>query len=455
MTSQWEKLKNEGNNLLKDGNCQAAIEKYTEAINLCEEKDVASLQILYSNRSAAYLKNGEYEKALNDAEKCIDIAPDWVKGYGRKAAVLKEMKNLHEAINVANEGLKLESTNVALKTIKKACETSLVSAKLNGVWHGVVSDEVGGYLQIFDFLNESDVRVTVLGTIVDAKFELNVDGMPYPHLDMSVPSSPGNAFVRHIYKFANNDNELYLCSPYLRPPEERPTEFTGAGLVIMKRGPYVPSDEEKKEREQLMSRPLQDRVSMFLEQCIEAVPKFDVRPVEGDSDIDVGKKLTANVKFQTFYQGLIERLGADAEQHVKELVVGAKPTQQETPKISSLVKDFQTLMRQAGLFSDNEEAEKNSISTNAVVGLPPEEALKSKESISKYISGAEEPLVEPLPSEGLSSKPNASDFSKPSSSSDSAASADWTPVVFSLLVITGVALIAAGLFFKDRRHDKS
>jgi tetratricopeptide (TPR) repeat protein len=35
--------------------------------------------VLYSNRSAAYASLKKYKEALEDAEKCIDIKPDWAK----------------------------------------------------------------------------------------------------------------------------------------------------------------------------------------------------------------------------------------------------------------------------------------------------------------------------------------------------------------------------------------
>lgn len=35
--------------------------------------------VFYSNRSAAYAKGKNYEKALADARKCVELKPDWGK----------------------------------------------------------------------------------------------------------------------------------------------------------------------------------------------------------------------------------------------------------------------------------------------------------------------------------------------------------------------------------------
>ena len=46
---------------------------YTEALTLDNNA------VLYSNRSAAHTKAGNYIQALNDAEKTIEMRPDWIK----------------------------------------------------------------------------------------------------------------------------------------------------------------------------------------------------------------------------------------------------------------------------------------------------------------------------------------------------------------------------------------
>lgn len=49
-----------------------------------------------SNRSAALLQLSKTTKAVADAEECIRLAPDWDKGYFRKAAALEALGRLEE-----------------------------------------------------------------------------------------------------------------------------------------------------------------------------------------------------------------------------------------------------------------------------------------------------------------------------------------------------------------------
>jgi Flp pilus assembly protein TadD len=55
---------------------KTAIEHFTEAI-----KENPTDHTLYSNRSASYYNINEGTQALEDAEECIKVKPDWGKGY--------------------------------------------------------------------------------------------------------------------------------------------------------------------------------------------------------------------------------------------------------------------------------------------------------------------------------------------------------------------------------------
>lgn len=90
---QAERLKSEGNVAFKENRHLDAIRLYSQAIELDPENAV-----YYSNRSAAYLAQGDSRgKALKDAERCIELKPDWAKGYSRKAAAEHALKRFDEA----------------------------------------------------------------------------------------------------------------------------------------------------------------------------------------------------------------------------------------------------------------------------------------------------------------------------------------------------------------------
>jgi len=54
--------------------------------------------VLYSNRSAAYMELKNWDKALPDAEKCIELDPNFPKGHFKKGQILMEIKKKDEAL---------------------------------------------------------------------------------------------------------------------------------------------------------------------------------------------------------------------------------------------------------------------------------------------------------------------------------------------------------------------
>lgn len=58
----------------------------------------AKLAPIYSNRSASFLKLSKVTQALTDAEKCVELKPDWDKAHFRKAAALEASEKDAEAL---------------------------------------------------------------------------------------------------------------------------------------------------------------------------------------------------------------------------------------------------------------------------------------------------------------------------------------------------------------------
>ncbi|XP_058947745.1 stress-induced-phosphoprotein 1-like [Pocillopora verrucosa] len=104
-------LKDKGNKFLQANDFAKAIECYTEAISLDP-----SNHVLYSNRSAGYAKDKKYEQALSDAKKCVELKPDWGKGYSRLGAALSFLKRYDEAEKAYTKGLQLDPENAQLKS---------------------------------------------------------------------------------------------------------------------------------------------------------------------------------------------------------------------------------------------------------------------------------------------------------------------------------------------------
>eukprot|EP00586_Coscinodiscus_wailesii_P004858 CAMPEP_0172483384 /NCGR_PEP_ID=MMETSP1066-20121228/10360_1 /TAXON_ID=671091 /ORGANISM="Coscinodiscus wailesii, Strain CCMP2513" /LENGTH=593 /DNA_ID=CAMNT_0013247223 /DNA_START=156 /DNA_END=1937 /DNA_ORIENTATION=- len=95
-----EEFKAKGNAALQAGNTTEAIQFYTKAIDV----DGAN-HVYFSNRSAAYLKKGDANNALADAESCLALNPNFAKAYSRKGAALHGCKRYNDSIVAYEEGL--------------------------------------------------------------------------------------------------------------------------------------------------------------------------------------------------------------------------------------------------------------------------------------------------------------------------------------------------------------
>lgn len=113
--SSAEDYKNAGNLAWSSGSYDEAIKQFTSAISVANNSEF--LKTIYSNRSAAYMKINQYQSALLDANKCIEIDCNWAKGYIRKGDALYSLKKFTECYNAYNYALRItpNDTNVQQK----------------------------------------------------------------------------------------------------------------------------------------------------------------------------------------------------------------------------------------------------------------------------------------------------------------------------------------------------
>lgn len=102
-----EKLKDEGNVHVKNNRFGLAVSKYTEAIYQpgLPSKELA---ILYSNRSFAHLKQGDYYSAKEDARGAIQLNPNWWRGFGRLGHAYLSVDKYEQALDNFNEAIRLD-----------------------------------------------------------------------------------------------------------------------------------------------------------------------------------------------------------------------------------------------------------------------------------------------------------------------------------------------------------
>lgn len=103
-------LKEKGNALIKEGQYEDAVNCYTTAL-----KSDPSNHTILSNRSLAYFKLGKFKEALDDANKCINVAPKFGRGYLRKATVLNSLNMESDAMLASEEGYKCRQSDLVCK----------------------------------------------------------------------------------------------------------------------------------------------------------------------------------------------------------------------------------------------------------------------------------------------------------------------------------------------------
>lgn len=93
-----EKKNNEGLNLYESGKYEEAITLYDEVIDL-EDKDINDIEMVYFNRGIAQYKLGNYELAVGDFTRAIQIKPrskyyfNRANAYGQLGDTLKETED--------------------------------------------------------------------------------------------------------------------------------------------------------------------------------------------------------------------------------------------------------------------------------------------------------------------------------------------------------------------------
>mmetsp|Transcript_10846 Transcript_10846/g.19315 ORF Transcript_10846/g.19315 Transcript_10846/m.19315 type:complete len:702 (-) Transcript_10846:610-2715(-) len=101
--SAAENAKKAGNKAYAAKDYAAALAHFSEAISLND-----SDYIYYSNRSACRAQMKDIDGSLEDAKKCVSLAPEWAKGYARLGAAFYSAGELRKSLKAYEDGLKID-----------------------------------------------------------------------------------------------------------------------------------------------------------------------------------------------------------------------------------------------------------------------------------------------------------------------------------------------------------
>jgi len=98
--------KDAGNACMKDGDFNEALKLYTEAIDLDGNNAV-----YFCNRSAAYIKLDDLEKALRDVQVALQLDPTYARAYGRMGVIQSTLGNHLKAYSCYKKANELDPGN--------------------------------------------------------------------------------------------------------------------------------------------------------------------------------------------------------------------------------------------------------------------------------------------------------------------------------------------------------
>jgi len=109
-----EAAKAKGNEYVKNQDYPAAIQEYTEALKRNPD-DATFASRCYSNRSMCFAKKMAIPDALKDADECIKLDPNFVKGYLRRGHCLTVMEKYDDALATYRDGLKVSPGHAEIR----------------------------------------------------------------------------------------------------------------------------------------------------------------------------------------------------------------------------------------------------------------------------------------------------------------------------------------------------
>lgn len=105
--------KERGDEFYRNGQYANAVDAFTNAISLATRGD-PDLATIHSNRCACYLQLNKNNLALEDAFACVNLKPDWAKGYSRLGSCFVRLGRGAEAVVQFQKAANLDPYNAEI-----------------------------------------------------------------------------------------------------------------------------------------------------------------------------------------------------------------------------------------------------------------------------------------------------------------------------------------------------
>lgn len=218
--------------------------------------------VLYSNRCGAYASLKDYDKALEDANKTIEVKPDWSKGYSRKGGALHGQGDLSKlshlaikefnpnppavgALDAYDEALKLDANNAQAKSGKASVQRAIDQEAIDDGVTGNATDGLGGIFNDPQLYQKLAANPKTSGLLADPSFMAKLEqikknpnsiGMELGDprflsvlsvlmgIDMQM-GGPGSADAAAAEKMREQEEDVEMPDagrPSSRPPPQQP-----------------------------------------------------------------------------------------------------------------------------------------------------------------------------------------------------------------------------------------
>jgi len=213
-----ERLKNEGNDLMKQEKYEDALKNYTKAIQLdCKNP------VYFCNRAAAYSKLNNHVFALEDCQRAIEIDPSYSKAYGRMGLAYASLNDHAKAKEFYKKAIELDPNNESFRNNLKIAEEKAIEMQRENPLGSLLSNmNLESIMQNPAIMNFAQRMMSNEGGAANVFSQMmgTFGGPPSGNAPASEPAGFGNASTTENSSSNPQSEELPDLTPFFRAGQQ-------------------------------------------------------------------------------------------------------------------------------------------------------------------------------------------------------------------------------------------